>query len=257
MVDTEVISPESVTFTYDLAGLGSRFAALLIDLLIQLVLLFALLAVANGSLYIDVTVYNPKQAQNMGLSLWVWAALVLLTFAILWGYFVFFEMMWNGQTPGKRIFGLRVIRAGGYPVDLLASAVRNLIRYVDFLPGTYSVGAFTMFLSRHWQRLGDHAAGTLVVRDRSLRTPTALASETSPTWIDGLARIDRLTTKEYHVVREFLRRRDDLEKDSREELSRRIADPLAEKLEVTLGAGPEVREWFLQAVAAAYQARFG
>jgi len=256
VVDTEVTSPESVTFTYDVAGLGSRFAALLIDLLIQLLLLFALLAVAGGTLYIDVAVYNPKHARSLGLSLWVWAALVLLTFAILWGYFVFFEMMWNGKTPGKRIFGLRVIRAGGYPVDLLASAVRNLIRYVDFLPGTYSVGVFTMFFSRHWQRLGDHAAGTLVVRDRSLRTPTALASETAPTWIDGLARIDRLTPREYHVVREFLRRRDDLEKDSRDELSRRIADPLAEKLEVTLGAGPEVREWFLQAVASAYQARF-
>ena len=256
MVDTEVTSPEGVTFTYDLAGLGSRFAALLIDLLIQLLLLFSLLAVAGGSLYVDLSVYHPKQAQSLGLSLWVWAAILLLTFAILWGYFVFFEMIWNGKTPGKRLFGLRVIRAGGYPVDLLASAVRNLIRYVDFLPGTYSVGAFTMFFSRHWQRLGDYAAGTLVVRDRSLRTPTALASETAPTWIDGLTRIDRLTPKEYQVVREFLRRRDDLERDSRDELSRRIADPLAEKLEVTLGAGTEVREWFLQAVASAYQAHF-
>jgi len=252
-----VTSPESITFTFDVAGLGSRFAAITTDTLVQVALLLTILILAMGSVYVDLSVYLPSRARAMGISLWVWAALVILTFLITWGYFVFFEMTWNGQTPGKRIFGLRVIRAGGYPVDLLASAVRNLIRYVDYLPGNYSVGVLTMLLSRQWQRLGDHAAGTLVVRDRRLEAPTALVAEAAPAWQASLAQIERVTAEEYQVVREFLRRRGELERNSREDLGRRIADPLAEKLDAQLGAGPEVREVFLEALAAAYRERFG
>ena len=257
MIDTEVTSPESVVFTYDLAGLGSRFAALLVDVTIQLLLVALALIVASGSVYLDVMIYSPRHAREMGLSLWMWAAFIIVNFLILWGYFVFFEMIWNGQSPGKRLFGLRVIRVGGYPVDLAASAIRNLIRYVDFIPGTYSVGALTMFLSRQWQRLGDYAAGTLVVRDRRLRAPAEYITETGPSWEESLAQVDRVTAEEYAVVREFLRRRGDLERNSRADLARRIADPLAAKLVASLGAGPEAREQFLEALAAAYRQRFG
>jgi len=257
VTDTEVTSPESVTFTYDLAGLGSRFAALISDVLIQLMLLFAVLVAATGTVYLDLSVYLPRHARGMGLSMWVWAALVILTFLILWGYFVFFEMIWNGQTPGKRLFGLRTVRAGGYPIDLSASAVRNLVRYVDLLPGTYSVGALIMFFSRNWQRLGDYAAGTLVVRDRPLPTPTAFTTQTGRSWQETLAGMERVTPEEYAVVREFLRRRSELERESRADLARRIADPLVEKLGASLGPGPEVRERFLEALAAAYRERFG
>lgn len=255
LADTQVTSPESVTFSYNLAGLGSRFLAILVDGSIQTALLLAILILATGTLYVDLAVYLPGRARSMGLTLWVWAALIVVTFLILWGYFVFFEMMWNGQTPGKRLTGLRVIRAGGYPIDLLASVVRNLVRGVDVLPGTYSVGVITMFLSSNWQRLGDYAAGTLVVRDRRLDTPAALASEAAPGWDESLWEIDLVTADEYSVVREFLRRRNDLERNSRAELARRIADPLAGKLGLSLGAGPEARERFLEAVAAAYRER--
>lgn len=257
MAETEVVSPESVAFTYDLAGLGSRFLALLVDMAVQAALLISVLIVATGTAYVDLTIYLPSHARDMGITLWVWAALVLLTFLILWGYFVFFEMVWNGQTPGKRLFGLRVIRAGGYPVDLLASAVRNLVRYIDFLPGAYSVGVVAMLLSRQWQRVGDHAAGTLVIRDRRLEAPAALAAEAPPGWRESLVEIERVSPEEYRVIREFLRRREDLERASRADLARRIADPLAEKLGASLGAGPEVREQFLEALASAYRERFG
>lgn len=257
MADAQVVSPESVTFTYDVAGLGSRFAALAVDHGLQLLALFALLAVATGSAIIEPAIYLPGRAREMGLGLWVWAVVVLLTFVVLWGYFVFFELVWNGQTPGKRLFGLRVVRAGGYPVDFAASAVRNLVRYADMLPGTYSVGAICMFLSRQWQRLGDYAAGTLVVRDRRLRAPEALVAQARASWAEALSSVEQVTAQEYQVVREFLRRRQELEASSRAELARRIADPLAGKLGATLGAGPEPREMFLEAVAAAYRERFG
>lgn len=257
MTDTELTSPESVTFTYDIAGLGSRFAALLVDVTIQLVLLFALWVVASGGLYLDLSIYSPRHARALGLSMWLWALVVVLTFVILWGYFVFFEMTWSGQTPGKRLFGLRVIRAGGYPVDFLASAVRNLVRYVDFLPGTYSVGVVAMFLSRQWQRLGDHAAGTLVVRDRRLAAPEAFVTRAAPRWLEALAHIEAVTPEEYGVVREFLRRRGDLDRSSRAELADRVAAPLAERLGAELSARVEEKEEFLEAVAAAYRQRFG
>jgi uncharacterized RDD family membrane protein YckC len=255
--DADVISPESVAFSYDVAGLGSRFAAVLVDVLLQVVMLVGALIAAAGAVRIDLALFVPGHVREMGLTLWVWAGLVLASFAILWGYFVFFEMMWNGQSPGKRLFGLRVVRAGGYPVDFLASAVRNLVRYVDFLPGAYSAGAITMLLSRQWQRLGDYAAGTLVVRDRRLAAPEAFSVESRPRWEEALGRVDEVTAQEYQVVREFLRRRGDLEADSRSDLARRIADPLLERLGVELGAGPEARERFLEALAAAYRSRFG
>jgi uncharacterized RDD family membrane protein YckC len=255
LAEAEVTSPESVTFRYDVAGVGSRFAALAVDHAIQLVLVLGVLAAATGTLYVDVSVYVPSQARALGVTMWVWAGLVVVTFAILWGYFVFFEMVWGGRTPGKRLFGLRVMRAGGYPVDLAASAVRNLVRYVDALPGPYSVGVVTMFLSGQWQRLGDFAGGTVVVRDRRLEAPEAFRPEGEAGWEQALAAADRVTEQEQRVVREFLRRRGELEAGSREALARRIADPLAEKFGVALGPGVEVRERFLEAVAAALRGR--
>lgn len=257
MTDTELTSPESVTFTYDIAGPGSRFAALLVDVTVQLLLLFALWVVASGGLYLDLAIYSPSHARSLGLSMWLWTLVVLLTFVILWGYFVFFEMTWNGQTPGKRLFGLRVMRAGGYPVDLLASSVRNLVRYVDFLPGTYSVGVITMFLSRQWQRLGDYAAGTLVVRNRRLTTPEAFTIQAPPRWAEALAQIEAVTSDEYRVVREFLRRRGELDQASRARLAERIALPLAERLGAALAQRTEEQEGFLEAVAGAYRQRYG
>jgi len=257
LADTEITSPERVTLSYDLAGPGSRFAALAIDHVIQGLLIFLVLVVATGTVYVDVAVYLPGRARAMGFALWVWAVLVLVTFAILWGYFVFFEVVWNGQTPGKRTFGLRVMRAGGYPVDVVASGVRNLVRYADFMPWGYSVGLVTMFVSSQWQRLGDYAAGTIVVRDRRPEAPSALRPEAGPAREAALGAIEHVSEGEYGVVREFLRRRGELDARSREDLARRIADPLAERLEVGLGAGPEVRERFLEALAAAWRERFG
>src|SRR4029079_4673215 len=105
----------------------------------------------------------------------------LLAFAILWGYYIAFELLWNGQSPGKRAIGLRVVREGGRPITFVGSAVRNLIRIVDFLPALYGIGVVVMFVDRRSRRLGDLAGGTLVVKERrgvtleSLTAPTVVA----------------------------------------------------------------------------------
>ena len=77
-----------------------------------------------------------------------------------------FETIWNGQTPGKRAFGLRVVRDGGYPITFYASAIRNLIRIADFLPFGFAAGALTIFLQSEYKRLGDLVAGTIVIKER-------------------------------------------------------------------------------------------
>ncbi|GIV94214.1 MAG: hypothetical protein KatS3mg056_2923 [Chloroflexus sp.] len=93
------------------------------------------------------------------------ALLAILAFVVNWGYFVFFEWIWNGQTPGKRLLRLRVLREGGRPVDIGAIVVRNLMRAIDFLPLLYGIGLVTMFVDRYHRRLGDLTAGTVVVHE--------------------------------------------------------------------------------------------
>src|SRR5581483_821088 len=163
-------TPENVVVHYDLAGVGSRFLAAAIDTLIPgtLIILILLavsaaggLALASGALR-DVSSF---QASSVGI--WLVAVLLLVNFLLLWGYYVAFELLWNGQTPGKRAVGLRVLRDSGYALGFFDSLIRNLLRLVDFLPLYYGIGVLTMVIDSRWRRLGDLAAGTIVVKERS------------------------------------------------------------------------------------------
>ena len=102
---------------------------------------------------------------------------VLLSFALQWGYFVFFEAIWDGQTPGKHWLGIRVVQDGGYSVSFGASASRNLVRFVDMQPALlYGVGLVSVVISKSGKRLGDIVAGTLVVREQRALVSTAVRS---------------------------------------------------------------------------------
>src|SRR5208337_1241407 len=157
-------TPELVDIQMPLAGIGSRFIALLVDMLIWIagfLLLLALLAI-----------FLPGIAEFSNISAeWAFAIFLIIIFLLFWGYFTLFEAFWNGRTPGKRVARIRVIQRSGRSIGLLESMARNLVRYVDQLPFFYAVGVITMFVTRQHQRLGDLAAGTLVVRDRELETP--------------------------------------------------------------------------------------
>ena len=100
---------------------------------------------------------------------------------LFFGYFIIFEALWNGQTPGKKALGIRVVRDGGYAIDFGASLVRNLIRVGELLIGTYTLSAVAMLLSPENKRLGDIAAGTIVVRDARLAAARRSARERSAT----------------------------------------------------------------------------
>src|SRR5689334_8462745 len=152
-------TPENIEFAYDIAGIGSRFLAAIIDTLAigaALALLGIIAAVANARLGLT------SGAASSVLA----AAATILSFLILWGYYIVFELVWNGQSIGKRAIGLRVVREGGRPITFVSSAIRNLIRLVDFLPAFYGIGVIVMFIDRRARRLGDLAGGTLVVKER-------------------------------------------------------------------------------------------
>src|SRR5690349_18397863 len=246
-------TPENIEFAYDIAGIGSRFLAAIIDTLL------IGLAEVVVILIISLTVSAIGLASSAAGSLL--AALGgLLAFAILWGYYIAFELLWNGQSPGKRAIGLRVVREGGRPITFVGSAIRNLIRIVDFLPAFYGIGVVVMFVDRRARRLGDLAGGTLVIKERhgvtleSLSGPSMAApvpaTPGAPSPVPTLANVDLLNDQDYNLVQEFLRRRDELSRDARVRLGVQLAGGLQAQLGLPQGGDAER---FLQYVATEYQ----
>jgi uncharacterized RDD family membrane protein YckC len=166
--DLVVATPERVAFRFETAGLGSRFAAQLVDLLVLSAMGLALGLVGLG---IAALTGRPDLAV-LGLS--------IAGFAGFWAYWILPEALWSGQTFGKRLLHLRVIDARGGPVSAGQAIVRNLLRIVDFLPMSYAAGTVAIFASARNQRLGDLAAGTVVVRERMGVRLQDLGAESPP-----------------------------------------------------------------------------
>jgi uncharacterized RDD family membrane protein YckC len=246
-----VDTPENIEFAYDIAGIGSRFLAAIIDTLV--------IGAGLAILGIIAGVVGARTGLSRGAAgSVIAAAATILSFLILWGYYIVFELVWNGQSVGKRAIGLRVVREGGRPITFLGSAIRNLIRIVDFLPAFYGIGVIVMFIDRRARRLGDLAGGTLVVKERrgvtleSLTTPAivpaALAGQ--PDQAPTLPNIHLLNDQDYNLVQEFLRRRGDLGRDARLRLGAQLASGLQARLGMPQSGDAER---FLQYVAAEYQ----
>jgi uncharacterized RDD family membrane protein YckC len=207
-------TPERALLSLPIAGVGSRVLAYLADFLLLLACWFA--AALAFSLASDL--FGAWGAlSGLGQVLFV-----LGIFFVQWGYWTLAEVFWKGQTPGKRWVGIRVVRADGSPVGLFESAVRNLIRFVDFLPGLYAVGVVAMLIDKQHRRLGDLAAGTVLVRveavdlSRYAASPSAVASVPS-----GAAA--PLSAQDAEVLTDFLKRADALEAGARGRLSALMA----------------------------------
>jgi uncharacterized RDD family membrane protein YckC len=244
-------TPENIEFAYDIAGIGSRFLAAIIDTLViaaALLILGLLVSVAGANRNLVPTTSSSVVA----------AIGALLSFLILWGYYIVFELVWNGQSLGKRAIGLRVVREGGRPVTFVSSAIRNLIRIVDFLPAFYGIGVIVMFVDRRARRLGDLAGGTLVVKERrgvtleSLTTAAVMSAAPSNGTAQALTlpNVHLLNDQDYSLVQEFLRRRDELGRDARVRLGAQLASGLQARLGLPQGGDAER---FLQYVTAEYQ----
>jgi len=237
-------TPEGVELELVLAGLGSRLVAALLDFLIKAVILVALF------------VLGAAVGGEDGGGGFLVAVLIIASFLVFFGYDVAFETLASGRTPGKQAAGLRVVRQGGEPVGFMASAVRNLLRLVDMQPGMlYALGATTVFFSPRNQRLGDLAAGTLVVRER--RAPLPIARPALPDFAvaDRYAAWDvsGVTAYELVTIRRFLERRWHLDPGARNRLGWELAERLRPKV---VGAPPNLHpEQFLEALAEAKASR--
>ena len=235
-----IATPEGVDVNLTLAGAASRFVAAIIDMTIQLGLLIAIGVVFGAIGGIGVT--------SSGIAVGAWA---VLSFLVIVGYDIFFEVRNSGRTPGKQLNGLRVVRMGGQPVSFLPSTIRNVIRPIDFFPGGYLVGAVTILVTKRNQRIGDLAAGTLVVRDRMTVIPAL------PTIPDNAGAdapwagwdTSRITAEELAAVRQFLERRYDIDYESRARLATTLSARLRPK--VTGVPGDVHGERFLERLAAA------
>jgi len=207
----DVETPEHVAIGYALADLGSRFTALLLD---GLIILLGLLGIWLGMMGVWRMFGTAHPLTGVGLGI-----TIFIGFLLTWGYFVFFEGLRDGQTPGKRWMGIRVVHDGGFPVTVRGAGVRNLIRFVDAQPfPSWVVGGITMMLHPQTKRLGDLAAGTVVVRDR---TGQPIPEESARPTGDPLGP-PRLSDPEFAAVQMYVSRREELDPDVRGELALKL-----------------------------------
>jgi uncharacterized RDD family membrane protein YckC len=243
-------TPEQVELRFPIAGIGSRFLALMTDSLLQGA---AVLALILG--FVLIVSAAPKALSGTASSSatagkWIVAGIVLFYFMLYWGYYSLFEAFWNGQTPGKRLLKIRVIKDSGRQITLFEALARNLLRVVDMLPSFYLIGVITMLCNREQKRLGDLVARTIVVHERREEQP--LMSHNSRTFTselypqpmetarelegvllpaDGVARLD---AGDLNVIDTFFSRALDLDLDKRAEVAGRIADRMSAKMQVPL-----------------------
>ena len=209
----EIQTPEGLSLELTIAGLGSRFLATCVDHIVQGLLLLGL------GIVIRAVGFDSLAANGV---------IALGAFVLIFLYPVVFEVYAGGRTPGKRVNGLRVVRADGTPVRLLDSAIRNVVRIVDFMPFFYFVGMVAVFWSQRNQRLGDMAAGVVVAREpKAFKTEIAPVSSnvTVPTW-DASA----ITSADMLVVRHFLMRRDSIAPGARSALAVEITRKLEPRI---------------------------
>lgn len=245
-------TPEQVELQFNVAGVGSRFVALLLDHLIQiaviLIVFFGLIFIASGA-----SRHESVSGEEGAAAKWGIALIILFFFCLIWGYFSLFEAYWHGQTPGKRVMKLRVIKDSGRQITLFEALARNLLRYVDFLPNIYLAGVITMLCNKRNKRLGDFAAGTIVIHDIRDEQPllyqsgTLLPTISQPTPSDypGTAlqatfpadAIAKLTPADLQLIDTFFGRALDLSLDVRAGMAQRIANGLAAKMGVGLPEG--------------------
>lgn len=238
-----VVTPENVRIEYELAGLASRGGAALLDLLAQggiLLVIFGIRLILDS--------YDKWPGTT-----WANAILGVAMFLAWYGYFLVFETIWNGQTPGKRHARLRAVREGGLPMDFTSAAVRNLVRTVDFLPALYVFGAISMLFHGRNKRLGDIAGGTIVVKERAEWMPQQSFANSAPAFRHTqthIRNIELIDKEEFEAVKRFVERMPELDDAVRRELASRIAAPIMLKLGVANDAHTDHTAWLKDIFAA-------
>ncbi len=268
IIETEetliIETPERVQLAFALASIGNRFLAVALDHFIQFLAVFFVSSIGGLIMGESVSLGNLGQAAPE-VAKWAYAIIIVVAFMIFAGYFIVFEWLWNGQTPGKRLLKLRVIREDGRPITLWEAIARNLIRIFDLFPGLYSIGLITIFLNNRDQRVGDMFAGTVVIRERTDEAPTFSDTFSNPVSDVAFRRVQKQTSftadltgvkeLEIEVVESFLRRRWDLTDRQRIWMAWRIALPLMYKIKPSYDLQTFTYEGFLEELLHRYHAR--
>ncbi|MEH2036553.1 RDD family protein [Nostoc sp.] len=245
-------TPESVELEFTLAGIGNRAWALLIDYHVLAVILvgfftaWSIISVPLGDFWVDIF--------GTAVTLWLIAIAFLVSFIIYVGYFVFFETLWFGQTPGKRFAKIRVVRDDGRLIGLQQATLRALLRPFD---ETLYIGAFLIMLGSREKRLGDLAAGTIVIQ---AQTPTASARLTISEQAKGLheqlseiADLSQLMPDDFAVIREYLQRRGAMSLKARASLSLKLAEQVQAIINLEKLPEAVTPDVFLEAIYLGYQ----
>lgn len=264
-------TPESVELELTLAGIGSRTLALVIDYQI-----LALLVIGFWLFWLLVFLVLLGYAEELRLSyeqlpLWLLAIGILINFVLYSGYFVFFEVMWQGQSPGKRFAKIRVVRDDGRPVGLPQAVLRSLLRAIDdFL----FIGMLFIVFSKREKRIGDWVAGTIVIQvnpgadmpqprawwsrasprtDSAAVVPQTSAAHQLATQLPLLADLTQLLPDDFAIIREYLRRRSTLDPAARHQKSMQLAEQLRSLLKLETIPPNCSSDEFLEAAYLAYQ----
>ncbi|MEC4985025.1 MAG: RDD family protein [Oscillatoria sp. PMC 1068.18] len=247
-------TPESVELDFTLAGIGNRAYALLIDYIIWSLILLVFIV---GSSYFSsqlVSFFSEIIGGKVDLELWFISFQIIITFAIYIGYFVFFETLWRGQTPGKRFIKVRVIRDDGRPARLPQASLRALLRPVDDF---VFLGVFLIIFSKREKRLGDWLAGTIVIQEeRSVKTANFSLSPEAKNLASQLlleADLSRLIPEDFAIIREYLQRRKVMTSQAKIEKARYLAYQVKDILALEVIPEQVTATQFLEAVYLAYQ----
>ncbi|MCD4785983.1 MAG: RDD family protein [Candidatus Eremiobacteraeota bacterium] len=247
MEKIRILTPEHIELEYELAGIGSRFVAIVIDLLIQ----FGICSVLFLAMVISSPDFFDEGIHSIFSSIFASIMFILIMVIFLGGYFILFEIVWSGQTPGKRIAQIQVIKDNGEPVGFIGVLLRNILRIVDFLPAYYILGVVLIIVNKQNKRIGDIVAKTIVVKLKSNLEPVVLPNLKVRSDID--VDITRINEEEYGLIRDFIIRRWDLKPEARFVLAEKISLPLMKKLNVD-PADIDIEE-FLEVVAVKYRER--
>lgn len=218
-------TPEQIQLQFEIAGVGSRFLALALDTLIQAI---AVIVVGVLLMVFGVAGFLSKFRES---SLWVGAAVVLALFLLHFGYFAWFEIAWNGQTPGKRRVGIRAVKDSGRPLTVFEAIGRNLLRIIDQLPGFYGVAVLIAVLNAESKRLGDFLAGSIVIHEPLVGHDQKLWERPAARAMAGAPRGGkRLSAEDIALVEAFLVRRYQLADDVRRRMAGEILGRMESKL---------------------------
>jgi uncharacterized RDD family membrane protein YckC len=255
--DYSISTPENVDLHLEIAGLGNRLLAQLVDgfLISCIMLIVILLGVVLGLVANNITTDSRMRTIVIGVIVMV---VILFMFILQNGYFFIFEGLWQGQTPGKKAAEIRVIEQNGQPIGWPAAFIRNLLRMVDSF---FFIGVLLIIFDKTERRIGDMAAGTIVIRERKTEISSTAIKCVTAAAADLSLDVGRVSPDEYDLLIDFLRRRVSLAKSHRPMVAQRMAQHFRAKLDGTVYEEGQERpvesnpEQFLESLYLTYQQR--